>query len=423
MVDEFDSKSQFSSYIGKRAECDLEKFRIRVKNYIELDNVSFLLGAGCSYHLGLPLIRQIPDNFDKELKEDPQIKELYVSTIELLDEKNKSYSSISLEDLLNYLQAERFIVKKRNKDTSIHDSLLSKIQQLLFNSCDTQISNFPKEYKLDKSLKRNRYFYHEKFLKKILQRPNNLRRANLFTTNYDLAIDYSLDNLGISYFNGFSGYQKRVFRPETYDYDIYYPGQTTSGKVYRAEKVLRYFKLHGSLSWIYNEPTTNNPYGIEEIKLNESCKNEELIIYPCSTKKSFTLDLPYSELFRLFSNTIKQEQTVLFCLGYSFFDEHINDIITQALSNPSFTLFIVDFKATESSEILNLKEADDPRIIIVDKEYGKFTKFVSDILPDLFEENDNLRLAKTMESLLGKEKDKAPSLVEDSVLSSGLENV
>jgi hypothetical protein len=154
------------------------------------------------------------------------------------------------------------------------------------------------------------------------------------------------------------------------------------------------------LSWIYSDPCPNNIYGIEEIKVTETKPEQELIIYPCSTKKTFTLDLPYSELFRCFSATIRQQQSVLFCLGYSFYDEHINDLIYQALSIPSFTLFIVDFQAGGNPEIERLKELDDPRIIIVDGEFGKFTSFVSDIMPDLYEENDKMRISSTLESLL-----------------------
>ena len=246
----------------------------------------------------------------------------------------------------------------------------------------------------------NKYYYHEKLVKKLLQRPVNLKRVNLFTTNYDLSFEYAFDKSGIHYINGFSGFQCRSFHPETYDYDIYYPGQTTSGKVHRAEKVLRYYKLHGSLSWIYKEPTSDNLYGIEEISIDKTKPDNELVIYPCATKKAFTLDLPYSELFRLFSCSIKQSQSVLLCLGYSFNDEHINDIIYQALSIPSFTLFIIDFKSTENQNIIKLKSLDDPRIIIIEGESAKFTKFVSEILPDLYEEKDNIKVAKTMKELI-----------------------
>ncbi|MBP7654596.1 SIR2 family protein [Candidatus Dependentiae bacterium] len=378
--------------MGKKEESDIQKIKLRIKNYLELDNVSLLIGAGASFHLGAPIIRKIPQQIIDDINKDKKLNKFY-------DEKFKAInnSEISLEEFLNFLIAERYLLQTQKKDTENHIKLISAIQTSLFKLCNTQNIELNKDYQEDNNLKENRYFYHEKLIKKILQRPINLKRINLFTTNYDLAFDYAFDNLGIHCINGFSGFQRRCFRPETYDYDIYYPGDTTSGKVHRAEKVIRYFKIHGSLSWVNKTPTSDNWYGIEEIIIDKEKPDNELVIYPCATKKSFALDFPYSELFRLFSHNIKQSQTVLFCLGYSFYDEHINDIIFQALSIPSFTLFVIDFQQNEN--IKKLIELDDPRIIIITGEKAKFTNFVSEILPDLYEEKDTLKVIDTINKL------------------------
>ena len=181
-----------------------------------------------------------------------------------------------------------------------------------------------------KHLNENRYYYHEHFTKKVLQRSLNLKRANIFTTNYDLAFDKAFDRLGVNYINGFSGFHNRYFKPETFEYDIFFPGSTTQGKVQRIEKVLRYFKIHGSLTWVNRVPSANCVYGIEELPMELIRENKEydsLIIYPTTVKKSYTLDYPYSELFRQFSVSIAQPQSVLITFGYSFSDEHINDLI------------------------------------------------------------------------------------------------
>ena len=136
------------------------------------------------------------------------------------------------------------------------------------------------------------------------------------------------------------------------------------------------------------------------------------MIYPCVSKKTFTLDLPYSELFRDFSKSIIQPQSVLFTLGYSFYDEHINDIIFQALSIPSFTLIIANFAPKKEGETENhvkekLKKLNDSRIIILDSDDEKettFTGFVRNILPDLYEEDEYISLKRTMNSLYTNSK-------------------
>lgn len=378
-------------------ENSIEKLKLKIQKYLYLDNVSVLAGAGTSWHLGTPIIRNIPKDLKSDLEKEIQT---YFD-----DKENPSF-----EDLLNCLQADRYLkIKKTAPITDIENSI-NKMQRWLYEKCDTEVSTIQNalDDETKKKLNCNRYFYHERFVKKLLQRPNNLKRVNLFTTNYDMAFDYALDNLGIHYINGFMGVHNRYFRPEVYDYDLYYPGQSVSGKVHRAEKVIKYYKLHGSLSWVATNPNAKNTYGISELPLNSKWdkdkKHNELLIYPCATKKSFALDLPYSELFRQFAQAIIQPQSVLICVGYSFYDEHINDIINQALSIPSFTLVIVNYSKKEDSDspIGKLKTLDDRRIIVLpetDKEHSTFCGFVENVLPDLYEEKENEFVMETLKKL------------------------
>lgn len=372
----------------------IEEIKLKIKKYLELENVSFLFGAGSSFHLGAPVIRTIPE----ELKN------------QCLTEITNYFGAgadPSFEDLFNCLQADRYLQKMKGQDVSGLNASMVKMQKWLFKQCDTNKTTIHSIYSSDSKLEKNRYHYHEVLVKKLLQRPIHLKRANLFTTNYDMAFDYALDNLGVHYVNGFMGVHNRCFRPEVYDYDLYYPGQSVVGKVHRAEKVLRYYKMHGSLSWVATPPSVSNTYGIKEIPLNGDFtpdENNEIMIYPCVSKKSFTLDLPYSELFRQFAQAINQPQSVLVCVGYSFYDEHINDIIKQALSIPSFTLIIANFSPTidPNSEIEILRALEDKRIIILDQEdtnQSTFVSFVDKIMPDLYEQEELAYVTETLEKL------------------------
>jgi hypothetical protein len=376
--------------------------KLRVKKYLGLENVSVLAGAGTSWHLGAPVIRNIPEG----------LKPICNKDIETYFGKGKNPS---FEDLFNCLQADRFIKEKKGEDVTSINTSIQNMQKWLFENCNTEKTKLSI---VDEKLNKNRYHYHEIFVKKLLQRPNNLKRVNLFTTNYDMAFDYALDNLGIHYINGFMGVHNRCFRPEVYDYDLYYPGQSVTGKVHRAEKVIKYYKMHGSLSWLATKPNFSNTYGIKEIPLNNEFKNNEkreLMIYPCVSKKSFALDLPYSELFRHFSQAINQPQSVLFCVGYSFYDEHINDIIKQALSIPSFTLIIANFSSEidKDSPIEEFKALGDNRIIVLNqtsKEESTFIGFTSNVLPDLYEIEENDLIVETMQKLFPKENEKSSNI-------------
>ena len=484
--------------------------REKIKNYLQLDNVSFLFGTGSSIHLGAAGIQNIPSQVEKdiessekdELKEDfkkyvialqkpmlvkyhPKENEkfqddrgwdlvfdgTYIRNYEeenvkdeeadkkvegeneriedlsldipmenLLDETiedllgentedaqnediSKHYGEILLqfELLLNYLTAMLFQkeAEKADDESKRIQDLITALKKSLFTICDVHDRETNekdlkriREKGFEEEFKSNKYLFHEKFLKSLMQRPLNLQRANIFTSNYDLAFEYAFDNLGVKYIDGFSGFHHRYFKPETFNYDIFYPGSTTAGKVQRIEKVVRYFKLHGSISWVNDsQHTPSNIYGIEEmpielIKRKAKEDNDSLygnlMIYPTAVKKSYTLDLPYSELFRHFAYCISQPQSVLFTVGYSFYDEHFNDIIYQALSNPTFTLVIIDFNGCEKSdEIKRLKNLNDPRIIIIEGHYlGDFLTLANTLMPDFMDTSSEDKVTKTLNNLL-----------------------
>jgi hypothetical protein len=452
----------------------IDKIKLMLKNYLELDNVSFLFGSGTSIHLGAVAIRNFPYEVEtyivkknKETEYDG-IYDEFVNTIKALqsdflkygrknlDEgsedsfKNEKGWKFHIEDeivrdstdgeivleyekVLNYLIAKEFVLSedKSKERTDKITKLISSIKEGLFNVCNLEnrpvskniidrkkASSYPKEKAQGELLEtKSKYIFHEKFLKALLQRPLNLRRANIFTANYDLAFEYAFDKLGVHYIDGFSGFHKRYFKPETFEYDIFYPGSTTSGKVQRIEKVVRYYKLHGSLSWVNSESRdANNLYGIEEkpLELIESLnKKGEIIIYPSAIKKSYTLDLPYSELFRQFASTITQSQSVLVTVGYSFADDHFNNIIYQALSNPTFTLIVVDFQGTQNEYINNLKELNDPRIIILEGAFfGDFLTFSDTLMPNFNNIDNNEKVANTLNELLSTKTAKNESIKE-----------
>ena len=448
----------------------IERIQEMFRDYLELDNVSFLFGTGSSIHLGAASIQNIPSSVEKDVLGDidknvPGDFKAYVQNIqknltnglgkdEVKDVNGWKYAfdgeyyrncdvkinkedgkdkevvdkygeiDVPLESLLNYLIANLYVAEAEQENDKVTrlSNLISAIKKAMFNLCDVHLrTTSDRDLERIKSkgykelFKKDKYLFHEKFLKSLLQRPLNLKRANIFTSNYDLAFEYAFDNIGVKYIDGFSGFHHRYFKPETFDYDIFYPGSTTSGKVQRIEKVVRYFKLHGSITWVKDHDlNASNVYGIKEMPIdlikekskdsNESFDYGDLMIYPSAVKKSYTLDLPYSELIRQFSSAISQPQSVLFAIGYSFCDEHFNDIIYQALSNPSFTLIIVNFQKSEkSAEIKRLRDLKDPRIIILEgNDLGDFLTFSTELMPSFSDASSSEEVIKTLESLLKK---------------------
>ena len=395
------------------------------------------------------ILKNITEKFKIELellklinKNKINLKEIAINKKFNDEEKEKIYKlgiEVKLEDFLNYLYALKYlmeqsegIISKEEIDIEKLEQLIETIKKAIFEMCDIDNISFEDNLffkreadsvisariKIEtrkKMEKEGKYTYHRSFLTSLLQRPLNLRRANIFTLNYDLAFEYACDELGIEYINGFVGFNERNFRPEVYNYDFFFPGDTTEGKVRRIERVIKYYKLHGSLNWVYKNQNKNNPYGLYEIpielvrmKLKNKMDNlGEIMIYPTSSKKEYTLNFPYSELFRKFADRLQQPEAVLFVIGYSFYDEHVNDIIYQALANPSFTLVIVDFNGTQSGgEIKRLNDLKDPRIIISQGgELGDFKYFSKELLPTMDQEDTRAKVMSSIEKLYPKEDD------------------
>jgi hypothetical protein len=102
-------------------------------------------------------------------------------------------------------------------------------------------------------------------------------------------------------------------------------------------------------------------------------------------------------MFRHFSTHIHQPQSALFVVGYAFQDSHVNRLIYQALTIPSFVLIVVTPDAS-NAEIARLNDLKSKRVIILTgaekdatgayvKGTGTMQDFSTIWLPDITELN------------------------------------
>lgn len=420
----------------------LKEMRVRFGTIIKTDNVSFLLGAGTSLAVGGVSLVNIPKPLEKALidkakdkqkgKEAPAWIELFYMIASALSREDFSFDTraqlfqshkendipaigVNLEAYLSQLHTwhagmldvTEILKLTGSSELSIVKSDLSRLIKEITGSL-TILLNLPKSG-LDEPLRS-----HRKFIKKVLTRPLNLRRANLFTLNYDTLIEQAGDAEGAVLVDGFVGTLRRVFRPESYDIDFYFPAQTTEGRVHRFDRALHLYKLHGSITWHRCEPDWENPFGVYATFYNQDCGTDDVLIYPTPLKYGQALGMPYSELFRRFANAIAQPQSALFVIGYGFGDDHINALIRQALAIPSFTLVVVD-PNPKSDFVSKLEKLEDERVWIVKgRGLGTFEHFVAKLLPDLREEEIDAKVMKTFKGLSLPSGRKSDAAEEDS---------
>lgn len=419
----------------------LKEMRVRFGTILKIDNVSFLIGAGASLTAGGLSLVNIPKALEKALlskareeqkgKAIPGWITLFYKIASVLSQDDFSFDTrsqlfqstedkdipaigLNLEAYLSHLhtwfagmlESTEMKLTGGSKLTIVKIDLVRLIKEITGSL--TILLNLPKSG-LEEPLRS-----HRKFIRKVLTRPLNLRRANLFMLNYDTLIEQAGDAEGSLLVDGFVGTLRRVFRPESYDIDYYFPAQTTEGRVHRFDRALHLYKLHGSITWHRCEPNWENPFGLYATFYNQDCQTDDVLIYPSPLKYGQALGMPYSELFRRFGNAIAQPQSALFVVGYGFGDDHVNALIRQALAIPSFTLIVVD-PDPNNNFVSKLAKLEDERVWIVKGlGLGTFECFVEKLLPDLREEEIEAKVMKTFNGLSLHSRQKSDAAEDDS---------
>ncbi len=361
---------------------------------LESKNLSFLIGSGCSLGSGgIPTMIELAKSFYNPEKEvlnnmSPSLKDLVLqeSHKEILTELGIDISKepfvSNIESFLGTLYSYKFYLDQIQNESEIEkiESVIKQTKKFILYQClnEDNAGN-------DSSISDN----YRDFYRRLSLRDSNLPKPNVFTTNYDLYSERAMDDLGIHYTNGFSGFIERYFNPAIFNYALAEQMDISSFKWNVIDSFIYFFKIHGSVNWIEKQEG-NKLFKIRELQnaTFESLENEEnLMIYPSPIKQNASLGSPYSDLFREFQKRIAQNQSVLVTMGFSFGDEHINNLIYQALTIPTFRLVIfsdLGFYDGESYKIIReninrLKELNDPRIWIIgsDKEF-KITPAVGD---------------------------------------------
>ena len=219
---------------------------------------------------------------------------------------------------------------------------------------------------------------------------NLLKRVNLFTTNYDMFFELSLETNKIYYNDGFLGRLVPTFSTQNYNKIVKQIVQNTE----RESQIptVNLYKLHGSLTWakksdqvMYRLNPIESLQAIEEVanvfedekfmydksaesklidsidlinmlgtefsaeltvQINRFVEEYQQLHIINPTKKKFEetlLSNVYYDLLRMYSNELEKNNAVLFVFGFSFKDEHIYSITKRALLNPSMTMYIFVF--------------------------------------------------------------------------------
>lgn len=345
--------------------------------------IGVFLGAGTSCALGLPNIAKLTTDIESSLQ--GASKTAFDIVKGDLETKAAGIYSISIEDILNQVRRIREITSDDNK----RDFLTvtgAAAKQLDLDICKKIYELIDiEEAKADLAVPKRFFAW--------LSMQNRDYVTEIFTPNYDLIIEKSLESIRVPYFDGFVGSFEPFFWQESVEKTIKGNDITSSW--------LRLWKIHGSLSWFWKEnPVTKAYKVIRQGKVtNSTLPSNELVIYPSKEKYASSRRQPFIVYFDRLKNYLLSGELLFLISGYSFLDQHINEIIFNCMRQNGRLHVVVFFYS--DTEVSRLKSSVAGYLNI--SVYGPKTAIIGGILGSWLFDDSELKPKETTDTYWKKQ--------------------
>lgn len=283
--------------------------------------IGLFLGAGCPVSIEVNGSSLIPDisgltqTICDKMKDCENYKESFMTILSNFERDGKTDPTV--EDILSHIRS----LEQVAGNEAVRGLTADELRTLDKNICQ-EISNL-----MNQTLPDNNTPYH-KIASWIGAIPRD-SAIQIFTTNYDLLMEQALEEFRVPFFDGFSGSFRTFFDPHTMDEDDLPP------------RWVRPWKLHGSINWRLESP--------ENISRGENLDAAQMrIIHPSHLKYEESRKMPYFAMMDRLRALFKK-QCVLITCGYSFQDQHINQILMEGTkSNPRSNIFALLYGELEN---------------------------------------------------------------------------
>lgn len=341
-----DSKSEHQNQFQESDFRRLISEKIRKTIYGEkYSNIVFLAGAGASVVEGNPeygkTVSMIAKNIFEELRNSVEdifsLEELakqckyndgniLADTETVIAPAFSLDDSFNLEDFLSMLFHYRLYVPDDDKEK--FNKSINKILELIKQNTNYSFNS--------------KYLKHSallKFLSDLSGKDGN--KFSVVTTNYDVLIEEAAARDNFVVFDGFNFTPQPKFDSAMFDWNLVKEVKNVNTReVEFKDKTFNLIKIHGSLTW----EKQNNGDILRKNKDDIKETDKMVMVFPSSDKFAQSYQEPYFELFTKFQELIKRPNTLLISSGFSFADNHISKMITQALkNNSSLKLLVTDY--------------------------------------------------------------------------------
>lgn len=274
------------------------------------ESIGFFISAGCPLSVSMPDGEWplIPDvmNLTKHINACLKDDSVYSKLINEISKAGKNVNNI--EDILSFVRS-LILVSKGGEVRGLKEKDLESVEKKI---CEEIVK------KINVQLPGTDTPYHR--ICNWIRSIDRKRAIEVFTTNYDLLLEQSLEDNQAPYFDGFVGARCSFFDLQALE-DDQIPVHWT-----------RLWKIHGSINW--HQEVKNNQkivYRASEVKSDASH-----LIYPSHLKYEESRKMPYLALIDQLSRFIRRKSSFIILCGYSFNDGHLNDTLINALkANPT----------------------------------------------------------------------------------------
>ena len=320
---------------GKTVAMIAENIASELGDIRSIENLDSTLGDSISNNEETP----IEDYFT--LNELATISNYGKQVTVTLDTDTVYNSEFNLEDFLsNLLTYELFI----SDDAEMKAKFIRSKDKILELIKDNTNYNFEKDK-----------MKHDTFLKLLTQKVKKPNKLTIVTTNYDTLFEEAAESLEITVMDGFSFSYNPYFDSDMFEWNLVkdVPNVKTKELEYK-KNFINLLKIHGSLTWERSQ---------SKKKIRRKNKNfvvKPIMIFPSSNKYMQSYEEPYFELFTKFQALLRKQNTLLITTGFSFADNHITKMITQAIKhNNGLAVLVSDFNIEQDHD--NWKELDKLR--------------------------------------------------------------
>lgn len=277
----------------------------------EKRKLSFLFGAGTSMAVGIPGVFTLTEKILETIEEEYK---------EIFDGLKTVCESNNIEIVLNKLRTIRELIgeSETNEYHNIKGHVFAKNIDLAICSLIAKLVSKTAASSIDPHLNFTNWLFKYQV--------NRISPVELFTTNYDLLFEEALEERKIPYFDGFVGTINPFLVPECIDAE----NLKQYSNVYIPTSWLRLWKIHGSVNWfLFKDAAKKNRITRNTERVIKP--GDELMIFPSRQKYDESRRLPFLLFQDRLRKFLSQGEVLLIVNGYSFNDEHINEILFQAL--------------------------------------------------------------------------------------------